>query len=181
MSPNKDNIVDGKQVRFLLNHLINIHHNFIMETRYECSYSNFTQHIPCYIISPKPSYLGTCLCMTYLNTQLKSERISQLKNVNPLLNYLSSLLTNDLASIINDEKTVNEILEELHRRKAETFMITYVEWIKRKSERSSGLISTKTTITDKIEIFCTKFSEEITVSISQKGRTETTFIVVVDY
>ncbi|CAF3378161.1 unnamed protein product [Rotaria sp. Silwood2] len=135
MSQNKDNIVDGKQVRFLLNHLINIHQKFIMETRYECSYSTFTRHIPSYIISPKPSDWGTCLCMTCLNPQLKSERINQLKNVNPLLNYLSSLLTNDLTSIINDEKTVNEILEELHRLKAETFMITYVEWIKRKSEK----------------------------------------------
>ncbi|CAF2801426.1 unnamed protein product [Rotaria sp. Silwood2] len=83
----------------------------------ECSYSTFTRHIPSYIISPKPSDWGTCLCMTCLNPQLKSERINQLKNVNPLLNYLSSLLTNDLTSIINDEKTVNEILEELHRLK----------------------------------------------------------------
>ncbi|CAF4815704.1 unnamed protein product, partial [Rotaria sp. Silwood2] len=35
----------------------------------ECSYSTFTRHIPSYIIPPKPSDWGTCLCMTCLNPQ----------------------------------------------------------------------------------------------------------------
>jgi hypothetical protein len=167
LTPDKKRIVDGKQVRFLLNHLINIHQKFILETHYECSYSTFTRHIPSYIISPKPHEWGSCLCIVCLNPQIKFERIIQLKNKHPVLNRLSSLMTNDLMSVTNDQEKIKEIMRELNLLKTETFIITYVEWIKKKSEKSSGFISTKTTATDTMELFCLKFSKEIFVSIFQ--------------
>ena len=74
-------------------------------------------------------------------------------------------MTNDLISIINDEMKVKDVLKELNLLKKQTLTITYVEWIKKKSEKSSGLHSVKTTITDKMDAFCTKFIEEISVSI----------------
>ncbi|CAF5000863.1 unnamed protein product, partial [Rotaria sp. Silwood1] len=103
-----------------------------METNYDCSYSTFTRHIPSYIVSPEPNEWGTCLCMKCLNPQIKSDRINQLKNKYPVFNCLLSLMTNDLTSIIDDKKKVEEILKELDFLKAEPFTINDVEWIKKK-------------------------------------------------
>ncbi|CAF4441840.1 unnamed protein product, partial [Rotaria magnacalcarata] len=161
VTPDKKRIIDGKQVRFLLNHLINLHQKFILTTNLDCSYSNFTRHVPSYIVSPKPSDWGSCLCMTCLNPQIKVQRINQIKANHPILNNLSTLLTNDIASTANDKKKVEEILNEVNFLKEESFPITYVEWIQKRSERSSGLISTKATMTDKLAVFCKKLSDEI--------------------
>ena len=106
--------------------------------------------------------------MNCLNPPIKSERIIQLKKSQPILNNLSCLLTNDLTSIINDKSKVEEIVKELDALKNASSMITYTEWSKKKSERSTGLISTKTVLTDSMNIFCTKFSEEISVSIPKE-------------
>ncbi|CAF3901771.1 unnamed protein product, partial [Rotaria sp. Silwood1] len=107
-----------------------------MEINYDCSYSIFTRHIPSYIVSPEPNEWGTCLCMKCLNPQIKSDRINQLKNKYPAFNCLSSLMTNDLTSIIDDKKKVEEILKELDFLKAEPFTINDVEWIKKSEELS---------------------------------------------
>ncbi|CAF3809581.1 unnamed protein product [Rotaria magnacalcarata] len=135
LTPDKKQIIDGQQVRLLLNHLINLHQRFIHETRYDCSFSTFTRHVPSYIVSPKPHEWGTCLCMSYLNPQIKSERINQLKNSHPILNNLSTLLNDDITSVTNDKNKVEEILKELDSLKNASFTITYTEWIKKKSEK----------------------------------------------
>ncbi|CAF1551653.1 unnamed protein product, partial [Rotaria sordida] len=104
LTPDKNNIIDGKQVRFLLNHLINLHQKFILNTNIDCSYSTFTKHVPSYIVSPKPDNWGTCLCITCLNPQIKGERINQLKHKHSILSGLSSLIGNDLISVASDDK-----------------------------------------------------------------------------
>ena len=143
LTPDKK-IIDGKQVRFLLNHLINLHQIFIYETRYDCSYSTFIRHVPSYIVSPKPHEWGTCLCITCLNPQIKPKRINQLKNSYPILNNLSRLLKNDITSMINDKNNVEEILKELDSLKKASFAMTYTEWILKICGKGSGFNSTKT-------------------------------------
>jgi len=168
LTPDKNKIIDGKQVRFLLNHLINLHQKFILNTNIDCSYSTFTKHVPSYIVSPKPDNWGTCLCITCLNPQIKAERINQLKHKHSILSGLSSLIGDDLILVASDDKNVEDILKELNLLKAESFMVTYVEWAQIKSHRSSGLISTKKTMTNEFGVFCSKLSDEIAVSISKE-------------
>ena len=153
-------------MRFRVNHLINLHQKFISNTNIDCSYSTFTRHVPSYIISPKPSDWGICLCATSLNPQIKAERINQLKHNHPILNGVSSFLGNDLTPVVCDENKIQDILKELNLPKTESFSITYVEWVQIKSARSSDLILTKRTMTNKFSAFCTNLIDEINVSIS---------------
>ena len=73
LTPDKKNFNDGKQVRFLLNHLINLHQKFIVDTNIDCLYSIFTRPIPSYVVSPKLDDWNTYLCINCLNLQIKVE------------------------------------------------------------------------------------------------------------
>ena len=56
-----------KGIRYHLSMLQELHERFIVDQSVECSYSQFTRHVPENIIKPKPEYWGTCLCMVCLN------------------------------------------------------------------------------------------------------------------
>ncbi|CAL4159016.1 unnamed protein product, partial [Meganyctiphanes norvegica] len=51
--------------------LEDLHQKFVVDEELECSYPQFTRHVPGYIIKPKPEDWGTCLCKTCLNPELK--------------------------------------------------------------------------------------------------------------
>ena len=154
----------------LLNHLINLHQKFIFDKNIDCSYSIFTRHIPSYVISPKLDDWSTCLCITCLNPQIKAERINQLKHKYSILNGVFCLIGNDLLSSASDDKKVEVILKELNLLKEKSFVDTYVEWIQIKSQRSSGLISMKKTITNTFGAFFSKLIDDIAEYLQRKAK-----------
>ena len=50
-----------KGIRYRLMTLEDLHQKFVVDEQ-ECSYPQFTRHVPGYIIKPKPEDWGTCLC-----------------------------------------------------------------------------------------------------------------------
>ena len=51
--PDKHKQVDGKQIRFLLNHLNVLHQQFEFESNIDIDYVTFTRYVPSYIQKPK--------------------------------------------------------------------------------------------------------------------------------
>ncbi|CAL4091766.1 unnamed protein product [Meganyctiphanes norvegica] len=67
-----------KGIRYRLMTLEDLHQKFVVDEELECSYPQFTRHVPGYIIKPKPEDWGTCLCKTCLNPELKLAVIKRL-------------------------------------------------------------------------------------------------------
>ncbi|CAF4500173.1 unnamed protein product, partial [Didymodactylos carnosus] len=72
-----------------------------------------------------------------------------------------ALISPELSNIVTDKTKVKQIVNELNNLKGEKFNITYTEWQRKKSENSSGPISTKTVLIDTMETFIPKFIDEI--------------------
>ncbi|CAF1583018.1 unnamed protein product, partial [Didymodactylos carnosus] len=121
-SADKKKMIYGKQIRFLLSHLVNVQQRFIVETNYKCSYSTFTRHIPHHIITPKPSDWGTCLCIVCLNPQLKIEKLLQSQSHRLQLVPLSNIITSDLPLIVSDLTKIKQIIDELNNLNTEKFL-----------------------------------------------------------
>ncbi|CAF3885140.1 unnamed protein product, partial [Didymodactylos carnosus] len=48
---------------------------FEAETGIDIDYTTFTQHVPDYIMEPNHDSWGTCLCITCLNPELKTDKL----------------------------------------------------------------------------------------------------------
>ncbi|CAF4649155.1 unnamed protein product, partial [Didymodactylos carnosus] len=57
-TPDKKKHVNGKQIRFLLNHLSTLHQRFVAETGNNCHYSTFTRYVPDFVVKPSTNDWG---------------------------------------------------------------------------------------------------------------------------
>ena len=64
-----------KVIRYCLSMFQDLQKQFFLAQSVECSYSQFTRHVPEYIAKPRPEDWGTCWCMLCLNPELKLEVI----------------------------------------------------------------------------------------------------------
>ncbi|CAF1426587.1 unnamed protein product, partial [Didymodactylos carnosus] len=81
ISPDKSNHKHGHQIRLRLNNLSNLHVATIRaETGINIDYTRFTRHVPDYIMKPNHDSWGTCLCMTCLNPELKTDNLLGMKH-----------------------------------------------------------------------------------------------------
>jgi hypothetical protein len=58
-APDKKKNINGKQIRYLLNHLSTVHQRFILETGNNCHYSTFTRYVPDYVLKPSDLFEPT--------------------------------------------------------------------------------------------------------------------------
>ena len=84
--PDKDKVKDGKPTRYRHQYLKTLWIKFQAETLVSCDYSTFCRSAPNYIIKPKPSDWGTCLCVTCLNPEIKLERLAKLGHLHDKIN-----------------------------------------------------------------------------------------------
>ena len=84
--PDKDKVKDRKPTRYRHQYLKTLWIKFQAETLVSCDYSTFCRSAPNYIIKPKPSDWGTCLCVTCLNPEIKLERLAKLGHVHDIIN-----------------------------------------------------------------------------------------------
>ncbi|CAF1379185.1 unnamed protein product [Rotaria sp. Silwood1] len=174
-APDKKKHVNGKQIRYLLNHLSTIHQRFIMESGLNCHYSTFTRYIPDHVLKPSTDDWGTCLCIICLNPQLKLEKLQRLKFLYPVLKTILPDGLADITELVTDEIKTKEFLDNLIKLKDEKFNITYTEWTKKKHSKSDVPVSTKTTLTISIFDFTTKFLNEINNLVSHIDRVRQQF------
>lgn len=161
-APDKKKQLNGKQIRYLLNHLSTIHQRFVAETGTNCHYSTFTRYVPDFVVKPNVNDWGTCLCVTCLNPQMKFEKLQGLKSRHSTIKSLLIDGLIDITELVTDEIKTRDFKSNLAIIKNEQFNITYSEWIKKK-ERSNTSVSTKITITSSIDDFVNKFTNEIEV------------------
>ena len=111
-----------KGIRYRLSTLQELHKLFIVDQSVERSYSQFTRHVPEYIIKPQPEDCGTCLCMLCLNPELKLEAITR---------NLEATMTLDIVKEKDNANSVNALIENL-KNSGKTF--NYLEWSKQKEK-----------------------------------------------
>ncbi|CAF4958617.1 unnamed protein product, partial [Rotaria sp. Silwood1] len=174
-APDKKKHLNGKQIRYLLNHLSTIHQRFIFETGNNCHYSTFTPYIPDYVLKPSTNDWGTCLCIVCLSPQMKLEKLQRTKFLYTVLKTLLPDGVTDITDFVTDEIKTKDFLDNLVKLKDEQFNITYTEWIKKKYNKSNVPVSTKTTFTSSIVDFITKFSKEINDLVSHINRVHQQF------
>jgi hypothetical protein len=162
-APDKKKQLHGKQIRYMLNHLSTIHQRFISESGNNCHYSTFTRYVPDYVLKPSVDDWGTCLCVICLNPQLKLEKLQRIKFRYSVLKTLLGDGLPDITNLVTDEIKTKDFLDNLTKLKDEQFNITYIEWTKKKRDKSNVLVSTKTTLTSSIADFTTKLINEINV------------------
>ena len=61
--------------RYCLSTLKMLHAKFEAESESLCSYQTFCNCPPYYVVKPKPTDWGTCLCRTCLNAELKLQKL----------------------------------------------------------------------------------------------------------
>lgn len=164
-APDKKKQLHGKQIRYLLNHLSTLHQRFVAETGNICHYSTFTRYVPEYVMKPKASDWGTCLCVICLNPLMKFEKLVNLKCRYAIIKSILIEDVTDITELVTDEIRTNDFKHGLARLKSEQLTITYSEWTKKKNQGSTMSISTKTTITSSISDFVDKFTTEIEVRL----------------
>ncbi|CAF4539705.1 unnamed protein product, partial [Didymodactylos carnosus] len=102
-----------------------------------------------------------CLCMTCLNPELKTDKLRDLKHKHPSIQNIIILISPDLEELVKDATRLSKFKLELSKLKHESFIITYPEWQKIKSDQAKARISTKVMETSTIERFVTKLSSEL--------------------
>ena len=116
----------------------------------ECSYSTFTRYVPDNICKPKAEDWGTCLCMKYLNPELKLEGLWRAQ---PEL-----YKTKEQLILYSDDEVIRFI--DFGEKSKESF--EYLEWQHVKSgEKSTTYISLKTPLKASAAIFAHALSGDI--------------------
>ncbi|CAF1280652.1 unnamed protein product, partial [Didymodactylos carnosus] len=175
ISPDKSKHKHGHQIRLRLNNLSNLHQRFEAETGIDIDYTTFTRHVPDYIMKPNHDSWGTCLCMTCLNPELKTDKLRNMTHKHPSIQNIISLISPDLEELVKDATRLNKFKLELSKLKHESFNITYPEWQKIKSDQAKAPISTKVMETSIIERFVTKLSSELDLLASHLIRVRAQF------
>ena len=67
-------------LRYRLSTLKMLHAKFEAESESSCSYQTFCNYAPYYVVKPKPTDWGSCLCRTCLNPELKLQKLQSLAN-----------------------------------------------------------------------------------------------------
>ncbi|UJR18671.1 hypothetical protein I4U23_005579 [Adineta vaga] len=132
LAPDKKKNLNGKQIRYLLNHLSTIHQRFILETDNNCHYSTFARYVPDYVLKPSTDDWGTCLCIVCLNPQLKLEKLQRIKFLYSAVKALLPDGLTDITDLVTDEMKTKDFLDDMVKFKDKQFNITYVEWMKTK-------------------------------------------------
>ena len=161
---NKGEQIDGHQIRYRLNHLNVLHEQFELETNIDVDYATFTRYVPSYIKRPNHECWGTCLCMLCLNSQIKYEKMHQLKNKHSCIKSIVDSTTIDLYDLASDKIKIDVFKENLATLNTENIVVTFCEWQKKKKANCVVPISTKATMSLSIKEFVQKFIAEIDVS-----------------
>ena len=119
---------------------------------YDCSYSQFTRHVPQNIVKLKPEDWGTSLCMTCINPELKLEAIKKV--------FPSTTLTLYMMKDGNHKLLIMELFNQIKTR---TKSIRYLEWSKEKGPevKSTTYHSKKNALESDGEEFAKKFEHDV--------------------
>lgn len=137
-----------------------LHERFVAEIGEDCHYSTFTRNVPSYVIKPKPSDWGTCLCKTCLNPELKIER----------LNELDHLKVKNLESTVRNDTLKNELIEKL---RLETTHVTNVEWNLTKEGEEKNFTSGSRRLTWVVENPSMELTRKLSTKSKEKPRSVT--------
>lgn len=91
-----------KNLRYRLGSLLCLHEQFIAEYNMDIHYSTFCSYVPETGLKPKPEDLGTCLCMTCLNPELKLESLTKFDQLNKGL---------DVQLLVNNEEEMKKVMK----------------------------------------------------------------------
>ena len=155
---------DKVNIRYRLDFAHILHQKFLLETSYDCSFSQFCRLMLKDAIKPKATDWGTWLCMICINPQLKLEGLKR-----SIKNKFNGLSIEDL----NSQK-------KNCKRKRKKCMVSYLEWMKvmsrkekvaekgkeegkeeGRSERAVTYNTEKVNLTDPSKNFASKFVAEL--------------------
>ena len=122
--PDKRKVKQG--IRYRCSSKRCLYENFETQHPNLCNYPTFCLYWPKNFIKPKPSDLGTCMCIICQNTELKSDA---LKNLIGLDHCLERIIDNGRRMDFTDENEFKETLEKIVEDKNES-IVPYLRWEK---------------------------------------------------
>ena len=111
-----------RPIRYQLGLLKVLFSKFCSESTSNISYATFCRHAPFYVTSPSATDCGTCLCSTYLNPQLKIQKLCRVDK---------TLLFAPLDEIVKQDEDFSQLLETLKKYQFKDITsIQFYEWTK---------------------------------------------------
>ena len=144
-------------VRYRLGNIHSLYMQYCAEDRTACSHSLFCKYVPYNVIKPKASDWGTCLCGTCLNSELKVDKLVEMK-----------LRSNvDLEELFREENLPAFIQDLDNLKKEQDQTVLYNEWQKidnskvNASGKEGNKISQKVTCSSNLSKFVDLLKSEL--------------------